>query len=296
MIILPKFTVLEKSMKLGLNRFFIFSGLALILLSNASCQKDELTPNVKIVENVGKIATVQMQMYTLLDQLRNGFDESILPYGIKKQLVDSNVNEHSKTYLIDFGKGALCGDYITRKGLFTYRHVTDQSKNIDSIICDLNYSNFGISTDTGTLYISGNYNIIKLSPITDEVNSSLSIWNDLSLVVNSDLWVGVKRILSEPTKISSVDGFQFDGGQFLVMIREAYSKLHTIDAQISRCTKLVNAANFPETGKIICKTWSLSSNSEQIDVTIDFDPLNDGSQDKVAKGSYNHVEWFFKIQ
>ncbi len=267
-------------------------------MTSVSCVKDPLTTDIKIAENIGKITTVQMQMYSLLDQLRNGFDGDILPFGVKKQLVDSNLIDHSKTYRIDFGKGLLCGDYITRKGILTYKHVVDPSMNIDSVICDMQDLNdsFGCLTANGAIHILGKYCIVKTSPITDNVFSSLKIWKDPSLLIASDQFVGVKRLLAEPTKISSKDGFQFDGGLDLVSIRESYSILHTYDVTVSKCEKLANAANFPEVGRLICNKWGNSNNSEIKVVNIDFDPMGDAKQDKVAKAISDNAEWFFEIQ
>ncbi len=284
-------------MKFAFNKFrFLFFTALIVVITCISCVKDPLTTDIKIAENIGKITTVQMQMYSLLDQLRNGFDEDILPYGVKKQLIDSNFNEHSKTYLIDFGKGLLCGDYITRKGFLAYKQVVDPLKKVDSIICDLNYSDFGILTENGTLNILGNYCIVKLSPVTDNVFSKLTISNDPSLLVSSDQSVGVKRLLADPTKISPKDGFQFNGGLDFVLIRESYSINHTFDVSTLKCEKLVNAANFPIVGKLICKKWDNSNHSETKVVTIDFDPLSDAKQDKVAKATSGNSEWFFEIQ
>ncbi len=284
-------------MKFAFNKFrFLFFTALIVVITCISCVKDPLTTEIKIAENIGKITTVQMQMYSLLDQLRNGFDEDILPYGVKKQLIDSNFNEHSKTYLIDFGKGLLCGDYITRKGFLAYKQVVDPLKKVDSIICDLNYSDFGILTENGTLNILGNYCIVKLSPVTDNVFSKLTISNDPSLLVSSDQSVGVKRLLADPTKISPQDGFQFNGGLDFVLIRESYSINHTFDVSTLKCEKLVNAANFPIVGKLICKKWDNSNHSETKVVTIDFDPLSDAKQDKVAKATSGNSEWFFEIQ
>ena len=284
-------------MKFACNKFvsLLFASV-IVALTSVGCVKDPITSDVKIAENIGKMTTVQMQMYSLLDQLRNGFDADILPFGVKKQLVDSNVNEHSKTFRIDFGKGLLCGDYITRKGFLTYKQVIDSLKKIDSIICDLNYSDFGILTENGTLNISGNYCIVKISPVADNVFSKLNIWKDLSLLVNSDQSVGVKRLLADPTKISSKDGFQFNGGLYFVLIRESYSIIHTFDVSTLKCEKLVNAANFPIVGKLICNKWDNSNNSETKVVTIDFDPMSDAKQDKVAKATFGNSEWFFQIQ
>jgi len=284
-------------MRFAFNKFrFLFFTAVIILTTGVSCVKDPLTTDIKISENIGKITTVQMQMFTLLDHLRNGFDEDILPFGVKKQLIDSNVNEHSKTFRIDFGKGLLCGDYITRKGFLTYKQVYDPVSIIDSVICDLNYSDFGILTENGTFNISGNYCIVKISPVADNVFSKLNIWKDSSLLVNSDQSVGVKRLLSDPTKISSKDGFQFNGGLYFVLIRESYSIIHTFDVSTLKCEKLVNAANFPIVGKLICNKWDNSNNSETKVVTIDFDPMSDAKQDKVAKATFGDYEWFFQIQ
>ena len=284
-------------MKFACNKFVsLLIASVIVALTSVGCVKDPITSDVKIAENIGKMTTVQMQMYSLLDQLRNGFDADILPFGVKKQLVDSNVNEHSKTFRIDFGKGLLCGDYITRKGFLTYKQVVDPLKKIDSIICDLNYSDFGILTEKGTLNILGKYCIVKISPVTDNVFSKLTIWKDLSLLITSDQIVGVKRLMIEPTKISSKDGFQFDGGLDFVLIRESYSIIHTYDVTTSKCEKLVNASNFPIVGKLICNKWDNSNNSETKVVTIDFDPMNDVKQDQVAKATSGNLEWFFQIQ
>lgn len=286
-------------MKFISNNFrFLFFTAFIVAITSVSCVKDPLTTEIKIAENIGKIATVQMQMYSLLDQLRNGFDGDILPFGVKKQLVDSNLIDHSKTYRIDFGKGLLCGDYITRKGILTYKHVVDPSMNIDSVICDMQDLNdsFDCLTANGAIHIYGKYCIVKTSPITDNVFSTLEIWKDPSLLIASDQFVGVKRLLAEPTKISSKDGFQFDGGLDLVSIRESYSILHMYDVTVSKCEKLVNAANFPEVGKLICNKWVNSNNSEIKVVTIDFDPMGDAKQDKVAKAISDNAEWFFEIQ
>ncbi len=286
-------------MKYALNKFlFHFIIAVIVIFTNVGCVKDPLPANVKIAENIGKITTVQMQMFTLFDHLRNGFDEDILPFGVKKQLVDSNVIEHSKTFRIDFGKGLLCGDYITRKGIITYKRVFDPSRNIDSVICDLQDLNdsFGYLTANGAIYIHGKYCIVKLSPVTDNVFSKLTIWKDPSLLIDSDQSVGVKRLLADPTKISSKDGFQFDGGLYLVSIRESYSIIHTYDVTTSKCEKLVNASNFPVVGKLICNKWDNSNNSETKVVTIDFDPMSDAKQDKVAKATFGNSEWFFQIQ
>ncbi len=286
-------------MKFISNNFrFLFFTAFIVVITSVSCVKDPLTTDIKIAENIGKITTVQMQMYSLLDQLRNGFDGDILPFGVKKQLVDSNLIDHSKTYRIDFGKGLLCGDYITRKGILTYKHVVDPSMNIDSVICDMQDLNdsFGCLTANGAIHIYGKYCIVKTSPIIDNVFSTLEIWKDPSLLIASDQFVGVKRLLAEPTKISSKDGFQFDGGLDLVSIRESYSILHMYDVTVSKCEKLVNAANFPEVGKLICNKWVNSNNSEIKVVNIDFDPMGDAKQDKVAKAISDNAEWFFEIQ
>ena len=286
-------------MKFISNNFrFLFFTAFIVVITSVSCVKDPLTTDIKIAENIGKITTVQMQMYSLLDQLRNGFDGDILPFGVKKQLVDSNLIDHSKTYRIDFGKGLLCGDYITRKGILTYKHVVDPSMNIDSVICDMQDLNdsFGCLTANGAIHIYGKYCIVKTSPIIDNVFSTLEIWKDPSLLIASDQLVGVKRLLAEPTKISSKDGFQFDGGLDLVSIRESYSILHTYDVTVSKCEKLVNAANFPEVGRLICNKWGNSNNSEIKVVNIDFDPMGDAKQDKVAKAISDNAEWFFEIQ
>ena len=286
-------------MKFISNNFrFLFFTAFIVVITSVSCVKDPLTTDIKIAENIGKITTVQMQMYSLLDQLRNGFDGDILPFGVKKQLVDSNLIDHSKTYRIDFGKGLLCGDYITRKGILTYKHVVDPSMNIDSVICDMQDLNdsFGCLTANGAIHIYGKYCIVKTSPITDNVFSTLEIWKDPSLLIASDQLVGVKRLLAEPTKISSKDGFQFDGGLDLVSIRESYSILHMYDVTVSKCEKLVNAANFPEVGRLICNKWGNSNNSEIKVVNIDFDPMGDAKQDKVAKAISDNAEWFFEIQ
>ena len=286
-------------MKFISNNFrFLFFTAFIVVITSVSCVKDPLTTDIKIAENIGKITTVQMQMYTLLDQLRNGFDGDILPFGVKKQLVDSNLIDHSKTYRIDFGKGLLCGDYITRKGILTYKHVVDPSMNIDSVICDMQDLNdsFGCLTANGAIHIYGKYCIVKTSPIIDNVFSTLEIWKDPSLLIASDQFVGVKRLLAEPTKISSKDGFQFDGGLDLVSIRESYSILHTFDVTVSKCEKLANAANFPEVGRLICNKWGNSNNSEIKVVNIDFDPMGDAKQDKVAKAISDNAEWFFEIQ
>lgn len=286
-------------MKFISNNFrFLFFTAFIVVITSVSCVKDPLTTDIKIAENIGKITTVQMQMYSLLDQLRNGFDGDILPFGVKKQLVDSNLIDHSKTYRIDFGKGLLCGDYITRKGILTYKHVVDPSMNIDSVICDMQDLNdsFGCLTANGAIHIYGKYCIVKTSPIIDNVFSTLEIWKDPSLLIASDQLVGVKRLLAEPTKISSKDGFQFDGGLDLVSIRESYSILHMYDVTVSKCEKLVNAANFPEVGKLICNKWVNSNNSEIKVVNIDFDPMGDAKQDKVAKAISDNAEWFFEIQ
>lgn len=284
-------------MRFAFNKFrFLFIAAIIVVITSISCVKDPLTSDIKIAENIGKITTVQMQMYAMLDQLRKGFDERILPYGIKKQLIDSNVNEHSKTFRIDFGKGILCGDYITRKGFITYKQVVDPLKNIDSIICDLNYSDFGILTENGTLNVLGNYCIVKISPVTDNIISKLTVYTDPALLISSDEYLGVKRLLAEPTKISQNDGFQFDGALGMVIIRESYSTLHMYDVNVSKCAKLPYAANFPEVGKLICNKWDNSNNSEAKVVTIDFDPMSDAKQDKVAKATSRNSEWFFQIQ
>jgi hypothetical protein len=296
---LPKSIALEKNMKFACNNFrFLFFAAVIVVMTSVSCVKDPLTTDVKIAENIGKITTVQMQMYSLLDQLRNGFDGDILPFGVKKQLVDSNEIDHSKTYRIDFGKGLLCGDYITRKGILTYKHVVDPAMFIDSVICDMQglIDSFGCLTANGAIQILGKYCIVKTSPTSDIVISNLKIWKDPSLLIVSNQSVGVKRILAEPTKISSKDGFQFDGGLDLVLIRESYSIIHTFDVTVSKCEKLVNAANFPEVGKLICNKWGNSNNSEIKVVTIDFDPMSDAKQDKVAKATSDNSEWFFEIQ
>jgi hypothetical protein len=286
-------------MKFVCNNFrFLFFTAFIVVMTSVSCVKDPLTSDVKIAENIGKMTTVQMQMFSLLDQLRNGFDADILPFGVKKQLIDSNLNEHSKTYYIDFGKGLLCGDYITRKGILTYKHVVDPARFIDSVICIMPYVNdsFDCLTENGAIHMHGKYCIVKISAVTDNVFSSLTIWKDPSLLIASNQSIGVKRLLAEPTKISSKDGFQFDGGLDLVSIRESYSILHTYDVTVSKCEKLVNAANFPEVGKLICNKWGNSNNSETKVVTIDFDPMSDAKQDKVAKAISDNSEWFFEIQ
>ncbi len=267
-------------------------------MTSVSCVKDPITSDVKIAENIGKMTTVQMQMYSLLDQLKNGFDADILPFGVKKQLIDSNLNEHSKTYYIDFGKGLLCGDYITRKGILTYKHVVNPSRYIDSVICDMQGLNdsFGCLTANGAIHIYGKYCIVKTSPTSDIVISNLKIWKDPSLLIVSNQRVGVKRLLAEPTKISSKDGFQFDGGYDMVLIRESYSILHQFDVTVSKCEKLVNASNFPIVGKLICNKLDNSNNSETKVVNIDFDPMNDAKLDQVAKATSGNLEWFFQIQ
>lgn len=286
-------------MKFAFNKFLLLLFTAVfVITTSVSCIKDPLTSNVKIIENVGKIATVQMQMYTLLDHLRNGFDADILPYGVKKQLIDSNLNEHSKTYLIDFGKGLLCGDYITRRGLLTYKHVVDPIRYIDSVICVMPYVNdsFGCLTGNGAIHIYGKYCIVKTSPVTDNVFSSLTIWKDPSLLITSDQSVGVKRLLTEPTKISSKDGFQFNDGLDQVLIRESFSILHHVNVTVSKCEKLANSSNFPQVGKLTCTKSDFSNSSEPLEVTIDFDPMSDAKQDNVAKATSGNLEWFFQIQ
>jgi len=284
-------------MKFAFNNFrFLFFTAVIVMIINAGCVKDPLTTDIKIVENVGKMTTVQMQMYSILDQLRKGFDERILPYGVKKQLIDSNVNEHSKTFRIDFGKGILCGDYITRKGFLTYKHVVDATRYIDSVICDLNYSDFGILTVNGTMNIRGNYYIVKVSPVLDYVSSNISIKQNDSLIVNGTQWVGVKRLLANPTVVSPDDGFQFDGGVNNVLIRESFSNLYVFDVKVSKCEKLPYAANFPEVGKLTCESVHISNNFKQINVVIDFDPLVDSKSDKMAKAITGNSEWFFEIQ
>jgi hypothetical protein len=284
-------------MKFACNKFrFLFFTAVIAGITFISCVKDPLTTDIKIVENVGKMTTVQMQMYSILDQLRKGFDERILPYGVKKQLIDSNVNEHSKTYLIDFKKGLLCGDYITRKGLLIYKHVVDATRDIDSVICDLNYSDFGILTVNGTMNIRGNYYIVKVSPVLDYVYSNISIMQDASLIVNGNQWVGVKRLLANPTLVSPDDGYQFDGGINNVLIRESFSNLYSFDVRVSECEKLPHAANFPEVGKLICESVPISNNFKQTNVVIDFDPLVDSKSDKMAKATHGNIEWFFEIQ
>lgn len=284
-------------MKFAFNKFrFLFVAAFIVVIANAGCVKDPLTTDIKIVENVGKITTVQMQMYSMLDHLRKGFDQSILPYGVKKQLIDSNVNEHSKTYLIDFKKGLLCGDYITRKGILVYKHVVDPLRDIDSIICDLNFSDFGILTENGTINIRGNYYIVKVSPLLDNVSSNISIKQNDSLIVNADQWVGVKRLLANPTVVSPNDGFQFDGGIYNVLIRESFSNLYLFDVKVSKCEKLPYAANFPEVGKLFCESVPVSNDFKQIIAVIDFDPLVDSKQDKIAKATSGNSEWYFEIQ
>jgi len=284
-------------MKFACNNFrFLFFTAFIVVMTSVSCVKDPLTTDIKIAENIGKITTVQMQMYSLLDQLRKGFDERILPYGVKKQLIDSNVNEHSKTYVIDFKKGLLCGDYITRKGLLIYKHVVDPKRYIDSVICDLNYSDFGILTVNGTMNIRGNYYIVKVSPVLDYVSSNISIKQNDSLIVHGNQWVGVKRLLANPTVVSPDDGYQFDGGINNVLIRESFSNLYSFDVKVSKCEKLPYAANFPEVGKLICESVPISNSFKQINVVIDFDPLVDSKSDKVAKAISDNTEWFFEIQ
>ena len=284
-------------MKFAFNKFrFLFVATFIVVIANVGCVKDPLTTDIKIVDNVGKITTVQMQMYSMLDHLRKGFDQSILPYGVKKQLIDSNVNEHSKTYLIDFKKGLLCGDYITRKGLLIYKHVVDPTRDIDSVICDLNYANFGILTENGTINIRGNYYIVKVSPVLDNVTSKISIKQNDTLIVNADQWVGVKRLLANPTVVSPDDGFQFDGGIYNVLIRESFSNLYLFDVKVSKCEKLPYAANFPEVGKLSCESVPVSNNFKQIIAVIDFDPLVDSKQDKMAKAMSGNSEWYFEIQ
>jgi hypothetical protein len=174
--------------------------------------------------------------------------------------------------------------------------VVDPTRYIDSVICDMNYSDFGILTVNGTMNIRGNYYIVKVSPVLDNVSSNISIKQNDSLIVNGDQWIGVKRLLANPTVVSPDDGFQFDGGVNNVLIRESFSNLYVFDVKVSKCEKLPYAANFPEVGKLTCESVPVSNNFKQINVVIDFDPLVDSKSDKMAKAITGNSEWFFEIQ
>jgi hypothetical protein len=286
-------------MKFAFNKFvFLFGGLITIALINLGCKKDSLTSNVKIIENVGKIVTVQMQMYGLIDQLRKGFDESILPFGVKKQLIDSNVIDKSRTYKIDFGKGLLCGDYITRTGVIVYKHILDHSKNIDSVFCQFNKfsDSFGYKGAQGFYLIHGWYSIKNITPTADQVNSAITVMKNSNFIVRAAQTIGVRRLLANPTVASFNDGYEFNAGATKVFIEEGNTNNYEIDVDFTKCARLINAANFPEIGKLTCNTLIHNNNMEPNTIVIDFDPLGDSKSDKIAKANWNQSEWFFEIQ
>ena len=287
-------------MRFAFNNFILLLfTVVIVVISIVGCVKDPLTSNVKIIENVGKIATIEMQIYGLIDPLRKGFDESILPFGVKKQLLDSNVIEKSRTYKIDFGKGLLCGDYITRTGIMVYKHILDPSKNIDSVYCQFNKfsDSFGYKGAQGFYLINGWYAIKNITPTSDQTNSAITVVkNNSNLIVRAAQTIAVTRLLANPTVISFTDGYEFSGGVTRVFIFDGIANNYEIDVDFVKCARLVNAANFPQFGKINSIKVMQNDIEVQTPVIIDFDPLGDTKHDQIAKANWNQSEWFFQIQ
>lgn len=275
----------EKSMKLAFkNYLFLFFFSSLSMFCFTGCLKDQYYTELKQCEIVAQAHTLELQQIYLLETLLSKFDSLILPYGIKKQLVDQK-SAYQK-YKIKIEKNRLFGDYIDRQGTFYYE-IFYLNGEQDSLYCYFNSADsFCVISNHEKLIVEGNISIKQLDINLRSIKTNF--------VVHTPFWgkidmksTGIcNRVLKNPTKHQFEDGFNYSAKSTITNI--ATGKIW--NSQVLELLKSVDAPNFPIAGKIITQSM------DKENVEIDFNAFNDFRFDKIAKAKQNNTEWIFDIQ